>query len=263
MIVFAAIVPHSPLLIPSIGKEHREKLAATVAAFEKIEQLLYVAQPDCIAIIAPHGARYPEAFSANLASKYTGTLKAFGDFSTTIEAKSDTLMIDRVQRKLRAEGVPFTLSSNEELDYGYTVPLLMLTSKLPKRKIVPFSPSNLNGATHMDFGRQLKRVLHAEDERVAFIASGDLSHHVNAASPSGASPEGKAFDEHLRAAIDGHDGKMLANLDPKIITGAGQCAYAPVMTLLGLLEDMNLRRNVLSYEAPFGVGCLTATYEIS
>ena len=37
MIVSAAIVPHTPLLAPSIGKEHREKLAATLKAFTEID----------------------------------------------------------------------------------------------------------------------------------------------------------------------------------------------------------------------------------
>lgn len=262
MIVFSAIVPHSPLLIPGIGKEHREKLATTVAACKEIEQALYVAQPDCIAIIAPHGTRYPDAFSVNLAAKYVGSLKAFGDFSTTIDARSDALMVDRIQRKLRMEGVPFTLTSNEEIDYGYTIPLLLLASKLGVRKIVPISPSNADGNAHVDFGRQLKRVLHAETERVAFIASGDLSHHANDASPSGATSEGKAFDEAVRAGLAAHDAKTLIALDSNVIEKSGQCAYRPIMTLLGLLEDQNVTPKILSYEAPFGVGYLTARYDL-
>lgn len=261
MIVFAAIVPHSPLLIPTIGKEHRDKLAATLAACKEIEQALYLAQPDCIVIVAPHGTRYPDAFSANLAASYVGNLKAFGDFSTTIDAKSDALMMDRLQRKLRMEGVPFTLTSNEEIDYGYTIPLLLLASKLNTRKIVPISPSNADGSAHLEFGKQLKRVLHAETERVAFIASGDLSHHVNDASPSGATAEGKAFDEAIRAGIGAHDAASLLALNSTVIEQSGQCAYRPIMTLLGLLQDQNVTSKILSYEAPFGVGYLTALYD--
>lgn len=262
MIVFGAIVPHSPLLIPSIGKEHHEKLAATVAAIKDIEQALYLTRPDSLCIIAPHGVRYPDAFSINLASKYVGNLKAFGDHATTVQAKSDYLLIDRVQRKLRSENVPFTLTSNEELDYSFAIPLLMLTSHLQNWKLIPVSPSMLDGAAHYDFGKQLKRVLHAESERVAIIASADLSHKLSPESPGGASKEGPIFDQAIRDGVAAHDPTTLISLDSSVVENAGQCAYRPITTLLGALQEMNTKQTTLCYEAPFGVGYLTAKYDI-
>ncbi|MFA5936181.1 MAG: class III extradiol dioxygenase subunit B-like domain-containing protein [Patescibacteria group bacterium] len=262
MIVFAGIVPHSPLLIPSIGKEHREKLATTLAAVKEIEEAIYTSRPDSICIIAPHGVRYPDAFSINLASKYVGNLKAFGDHATTVEAKSDYLLIDRVQRKLRSEGVPFTLTSNEELDYGFAVPLLLLTSHLQNWKLIPVSPSMLDGKAHYDFGAQLKRVLHAESQRVVVIASADLSHKLTPESPGGASPEGPKFDQAIRDGIAGKDPMSLVNLDLNIVENAGQCAFRPITTLLGALQGMNITQKTLCYEAPFGVGYLTARYDV-
>lgn len=263
MIVFAAIVPHSPLLIPSIGKEHREKLAATVAAFAEVEQAVYLAKPDTIVMIAPHGARYPDAFSANLAENYTGNFKTFGDFSTTITAKSDFLMIDHLQRKLREEQVPFTLTSNAEIDYGYGVPLHLLTPHLsPGWKFIPLSPSMLDGAAHYEFGKQLKRVLHAESSRVVVIASADLSHKLSAQSPGGASTEGPTFDQAVTAATSTNAVGPLANLSLDIVENAGQCGYRPIMTMLGTLNDMDVTPKKLCYEAPFGVGYLTVRYDL-
>ncbi len=98
MLVFAAIVPHSPLLVPSIGKTHRKKMRCTLKALEEIEQALYVVKPDTVCIIAPHGIRYTDAYSINLSEKYLGEFKNFGDFSTNIEAKPDFLVIDHLQR---------------------------------------------------------------------------------------------------------------------------------------------------------------------
>jgi aromatic ring-opening dioxygenase LigB subunit len=262
MIVFGAIVPHSPLLIPAIGKEHHEKLAATLAAIKEVEQALYLSRPDSICIIAPHGVRYPDAFSINLASKYLGNLKTFGDHATTIEAKSDYLLIDRIQRKLRGENVPFTLTSNEELDYGFAIPLLLLTTHLQNWKLIPASPSMLDGAAHYDFGKQLKRVLHAESERVAVIASADLSHKLSPESPGGASTEGPLFDQAVRDAISSGNPQALLHLDARVIDNAGQCAYRPIATLLGTLEEINVKQTTLCYEAPFGVGYLTAKYDV-
>lgn len=261
MIVFAAIVPHSPLLVPSIGKEHRERMTCTSAALQEIEQALYTAKPDTICIIAPHGARYPDAYSVNLSDKYTGNFKAFGDFSTTVEAKSDFLIIDHMQRRLREDSVPFTLTSSEEIDYGFSVPILLLTSHLPAWKLIPITPSMHDGKSHYEFGTQLKGILHSENHRIAVIASADLSHKVNDQSPGGATPEGILFDKTVEEATRTNNPEALFKLSPEIIEGVGQCGYRPIMTLLGTLNEMNVTAKTLCYEAPFGVGYLTTRYD--
>ena len=263
MIVFAGIVPHSPLLVPSIGKEHRDKLAGTVAAIQEIEQALYLVKPDTICIIAPHGARYPDAFSINLADTYTGNFKSFGDFSTTVTAKSDFLAIDHIQRKLREENVPFTLTSNAELDYGYSIPILLLTSHLSSWKLIPISPSMFDGKAHYEFGKQLKRILHSESRRVAIIASADLSHKLTKDSPGGTSTEGPLYDKAVTEATTAHTPDALFALGPDIVENAAQCGYRPIMTLLGTLDEMNVTPKKLCYEAPFGVGYLTVRYDVN
>ncbi len=262
MIVFAAVVPHSPLLIPTIGKDHRDKIACTITALKEIEQALYLAKPETICLIAPHGARYPDAYSINLSDKYVGNFKAFGDFSTVINAKSDFLMIDHIQRKMREEQVPFTLTSTQELDYGFTVPIFMLTEHLTNWKLLPVSPSMLDGKAHYEFGKQLKRILHAESNRVAVMASADLSHKLKADSPGGTSTEGPLFDQAIDKAITNNDSASLLELAPDIIENAAQCGYRPIMTMFGTLHEIKIETKKLCYEAPFGVGYLTARFDI-
>ncbi len=263
MIVSAAIVPHSPLLLPSIGKEHREKLNATLQAFAEIEQALYLTKPDTLVVISPHAPMYPDAFNGNLSSRFVGVLKEFGDHGTTIEAKADFLLLDHIHRAMRAEHMPFTLSSQEELDYGFTVPLLLLTQHLPKWKLVPLSTSLLDARQHYEFGRQLKRILHAESTRVAVIASADLSHHVNKQSTQGEVPEGAIFDSLVREKTKTLDAAGLLAADPALIEKAGQCGYKPILMLLGALENINCTSKELCYEAPFGVGYLTERFDIA
>ncbi|MFA6429009.1 MAG: AmmeMemoRadiSam system protein B [Patescibacteria group bacterium] len=260
MIVFAAIAPHSPLLIPSVGKDAREKLAKTLQAYTELEQALYLAKPDTLLIISPHAQMYPDAFSGNVSDKFTGVLKEFGDHGTTVEAKVDFLLLDHIHRLMREEKVPFTLSSQQELDYGFTVPLLLLTTHLPKWKLVPLANSLLDGKAHYEFGRQMKRVIHAEDRRVAIIASADLSHHSNEQSPQGMRPEGKLFDDTVRQKVLAMDAPGLLALDANTLEKAGQCGYKPIAMLLGALEGMNVTPKELSYEAPFGVSYWTVNF---
>lgn len=263
MIVFAAIVPHSPLLTPNVGKEHQQHLQKTIEAYQKIEQALYVAKPETIVVISPHAPRFPDSFSATMAAKFTGNLKSFGDFSTTVSAKGDFMIIDHINRKMRQEKIPFTLTPAEELDYGITIPLLLLTKKLSDWKVVPLACSMMDGNAHYEYGRQMKRILHKENNRVAIIASADLSHKLTAQSPGGASIEGPKFDEWIQKGVIEPDPTSILNMPKELIENSGQCGYRPICTLLGTLDNMHTEPKILSYEAPFGVGYLTVTYEIT
>ena len=51
MLTFAAIVPHPPVLIPSIGKENIDKLKKTIRALDILEEELNQANPDTIIVI--------------------------------------------------------------------------------------------------------------------------------------------------------------------------------------------------------------------
>jgi len=70
MLTFAAITPHPPILIPSIGKENTKRIQKTSEAMEELEKKLHAAKPDTIIVISPHGAILPDAFSVNLNPQY-------------------------------------------------------------------------------------------------------------------------------------------------------------------------------------------------
>lgn len=263
MIVFAAITPHSPMLIPSVGKEHAEKLECTKEALEKLAQELYIAKPDTIVMISPHATMYPDAFSVNIADTYKGVLKEFGDHGTIIELKPDLLLSDHVHRHMRGQNIPYTTTSSEEIDYGFTVPLYFLVSKLKGVKLLPIAPSLLTGEAHVNFGHALKDILQAESGRIAVIASADLSHHSNQASPEGFKAEGEMFDKTIREAVSSLSPKPFSALNDHTLEEAGQCGYKPILMLLSLLEGMNAMPQELCYEAPFGVGYLTANFALA
>ena len=264
MIVSGAILPHSPILIPSIGKDKCHALDSTRLAYRYVEERLYALGIETLVIISPHASCYPNAFSANMAETYTGTLKMFGDHQTNVRVPSNILLLDRIQSVLRERSdIPFTLTSNEELDYGITIPLLLLTEHLRDIDIVPLAPTLLDAQSHVEFGRALKEILHESSKRIAYIASADLSHKLNERSPAGTSVEGPAFDATIRSKIKTMNLNALLALDPEAVEEAGQCGYRPIMTLLGIFESMNVTPVELCYEAPFGVGYLTEIFELA
>ncbi|MCD6177711.1 hypothetical protein J7K03_00390 [bacterium] len=77
-IVFAAISPHPPIILPSVGcAEDRKKVAKTIKALEYLGQKLKETNPDSIIISSPHpdwGFNVPLFF---LASGFEGKIKKY------------------------------------------------------------------------------------------------------------------------------------------------------------------------------------------
>jgi MEMO1 family protein len=264
MLTLGAIVPHSPLLAPNIGKEKRDALAETLKAYRELEERMYTAGVETLVLISPHAPAFPDAFNANLAPAYRGTLTAFGDHETSVRAECDLRLLDDVQNDVRKKkNMPLTLTTSEELDYGFTIPLLFLTKHLKSFRIIPLSPSLLNARAHADFGFALRDALDSTATRVAVIASADLSHKLGAQSPGGASVEGPAFDATIRSKTGSMDENALIAMDADAVEAAGQCGYRPILMAMGCFRGMNVRVTELAYEAPFGVGYLTSMIEPS
>ena len=82
MLSFAAICPHPPIIIPTIGRDDLNKVKKTVEAMETLANQLAKINPEVLIIISPHGPIFPDAFCLNLAEKYTGNFQMFGDMAT-------------------------------------------------------------------------------------------------------------------------------------------------------------------------------------
>ncbi len=255
-LVFAAFSPHPPLSIPAIGHDATQQLKQTIAALQQLEQDLYAAKPDTIVIISPHGPILTDSFVINLSHRYITDLSEFGDLGTKLEFKPNVRFIEDFRSHLKGE-LPVTVTSEPQLDYGAAVPLYHLTPHLPPFTIVPLSYSLLDYATHLRFGQVLKEQISSTNQRIAVIASGDLSHRLSKDSPAGFDPAGAELDAKITAAVRGRSVTELLALDRDLIDRAAECGLRSLFMLLGILTDTNYQPQILAYEAPFGVGYLT------
>jgi len=262
MLVFSALVPHPPIIIPTIGKENLNHVRKTIQAMKELEKILYASKPDIIMIVSPHTPILSDAFTINLSPTYKINFHQFGDLVTKKEFKSSPLLIDRLHEDLEDAKIPTVLISEENLDHGSGVPLYYLTQHLKEIAIIPLGYSLLDFQTHLDFGNTLKDQIIETNKRVAFIASGDLSHRLNKNAPAGFSPQGKIFDEKLIELLKNKDIKGIVGMEAKLIEEAGECGFRSILILLGLLQNINFQPKILSYEAPFGVGYLVAQFKL-
>ncbi|MEI7741085.1 MAG: class III extradiol dioxygenase subunit B-like domain-containing protein [bacterium] len=262
MIVSAHLLPHSPLLLPSIGKERTESLKNTVQAISIAADEIRKAKPDTIIVISSHGTVYKDAFSANIHDIYQAHFEEFGDFATSFTAKPDLETADRLSRHLNLAGISYKQSSDETLDYGTAVSLSFLTPLFAKTRLISLSPSQLDAKSHFDVGMHISEILLASKKRFSIICSGDLSQRLTTQSPAGYSADGAEFESKLKESIVSHNVMGLLKLAPELVNNAGECSYRPLLMMLGIIEAFPYQTKLLSYEAPFGVGELVASFEL-
>lgn len=262
-LVFAAFTPHAPVLIPEIGKENLAKISNTETAMKKLEQDFYVSKPESVVIISPHGKIFAEAFNINLNVDYSANFKEFGDFGLELKFKSDYLSIQEIRAADETQKtVPIVLSSEPEIDHGFSVPLYYLTQHLKNIPIIPITYSGLGYQQHFAFGQFLYRHLSKINKRFAVIASGDLSHKLTKNAPGGYSAQAKKFDKNLGELIKNRDTEGILKLDPNLIQEVAECGLRSIIILLGILESLNVKPEILSYEGPFGVGYLVCNFKL-
>lgn len=262
MLSFLAFTPHSPLMLPTIGKDHHKELTKTLGAMEQLKSELTDAKPDVLVVISSHQTSHVQAFSIQIADPFVVDLKEFGDVTTAKTFHPDLELSSLIRVQMREKSISFTSNTSSALEYSVSVPLLLLTEKLSSVRIVPLVYSGQSAKDHVQFGRELKDLFSASPKRIAIIATGDLSHALTSQAPMGYRKEGQRFDDAVKLAMEHLSTSQLLALDPQTIEQSAECAYRPLLILFGLLERLNIRPEILSYEAPFGVGYLVALFRL-
>lgn len=255
MIVFGAITPHPPVIIPGIGdKESLKMVRETIKAMEKLRQNLEEADPETLILISPHAEMEMSRFVINSDVTLRGSFANFG-LDEIFDFKNDIEAIERITYFNNISGIPTHLHESF-LDHGALVPLFYLTKNI-KPKIIHLAFSMLDNKTHFQYGHNLSQMCCEKGKRIGIISSGDLSHRTTLDAPAGYSPEGKKFDEKLISLLSKGDVDGILKIDKELIEEAGECGLRSIIILLGALNG-KYKFKLLNYEAPFGVGYLAA-----
>lgn len=259
---FAAITPHSPLLHEPIGKKAVQNFKATRKALDKIKRELYIAHLDTLFVLSPHGETAEHAFMLSGHPTVDVHLEAFGDLITQRTFSVDIEAVSNMREAGKKERLPFMVDGSGECDYATAVPLLHMDDALRNTKIVIIRSSQLNAKAHLDCGYILKGIAMQSNKRIGVLASIDLSHALTSHSPAGFNKHAEKFDQKIQELVLHTNAAGLMNINPKLIAQAKTCAYGPLMMLFGMLSRIKTKPKILAYEAPHGVGHMTAHFRL-
>ncbi|MDP2864458.1 MAG: class III extradiol dioxygenase subunit B-like domain-containing protein, partial [bacterium] len=155
--------------------------------------------------------------------------------------------------------------SSPHPDWGFNVPLFFLAKDF-RGKIKTYLTGLEEPEFYLKEGKKLSQKLDRDpvsNKKSAIVASGDLSHCLKTEGPYGFQPDGPKFDKALIEFLKKKDIKNFLKLD-ELYPEAGECGLRSFCFLLGILEasGANWQPEILSYEAPFGVGYLVVNFKI-
>jgi AmmeMemoRadiSam system protein B len=267
------VTPHPAIIIPEVGGRSLAEAESTVQAMTAVRDRAAELSPVTIVLLSPHSPLARGRMGVSLAGWYKGSLAQFGAPQVKLEAPADQELAQAIVDRAAARGIPLvsTATSQEvfDLDHGAMVPLVYVTGRLPNPfRLVLLSFSYLDLDEHVLFGRAIGEVMMEAEQRVVYVASGDLSHRLIPGAPAGYEPQAAGFDQAIADSFAVGDWEALLSIDSNLVAAAGECGYRSLAVLSGVVEAFeaaggSAANRLLSYEGPWGVGYLVGEVQLT
>lgn len=248
MISVGLTVPHSPLLIPEIGKKEGDmaSMEKTIQGMLKAGLLLNVYKPDVILFITAAGLTLPDKIGISIPRSSETLDCEFGEYE--MEEKM-SFEYDIELAEVIASKFPDTNFVEQTfLDYSLGIPLYYFSKAISNNfKVCHLNCSLFGAKKHFEIGKELYNCLNSQDKRIAVVVSGELGNLD--------SEIGSGFEDVVRSSMSEFKESFLL-FDPFDLDEIGQSIYKPLSMYFGIFEGKALKNKELSYEAPYNIGLL-------
>ena len=250
------MVPHPPLIIPTVGRGREAQIAETIRAYETVAAEIAALEPETIVISSPHALMYADYFSISSGKGASGSFADFGARGTSFQETYDTELVDEIC--LLADACDFPAGTlgdrKKELDHGTMVPLWFIRNVYGKGKIVRMGLSGLPLADHYRLGMLLRDAADRLQRKVVFVASGDLSHKLQEYGPYGFAEEGPAYDARIMDVCGRAAFGELFDFDETFCEKAAECGHRSFTIMAGALDGFDVKARVYAHQDVTGVG---------
>jgi len=190
-------------------------------------------------------------------------LPTVGSESDRAKVKKTISSLEKLGKGLAKSKPDCIVITSPHPDWGFNVPLHFLAKDISGIEVKTHLTDLSSPKVHFDRGRKLIKNL-TYIKRLAWIASGDMSHVLAEEGPYGLHPSGPKFDKKFTDLLKKKDVSGILNMNPRLVEEAAECGLRSFCMLLGALEEekADWQPETLSYEAPFGVGYLVANLKV-
>ena len=268
-IIFGAMVPHPPLIVPQVGKGQEAGIADTVTAYKEVGRKVAELEPDTIVISTPHSVMYYDYFHISPGATATGDFARFGvsprNWSMTVDYDEEFVktLCDYADELSFPAGVAGERDAS--LDHATLIPLHFVREALPEGaklpKVVRIGLSGMPLSYHYMLGMLIRNAAEELDKKVVYIASGDLSHKLKDDGPYGFDAAGPEYDERIMDVMGSASFGDLFSFDADFCDRAAECGHRSFVMMAGAFDRTAVNVKKYSHEGPFGVGYGICTYE--
>ena len=261
----AVIVPHPPLIIPTVGRGQEQQVQATIDAYRAAARRVAEWEPEVLIISSPHAVMYADYFHISPGTGASGSMASFGAPQTQLSVKYDAELRQELIRRAEAAGLQAgTLGERDpSLDHGTFLPLYFLREARSTCPILRIGLSGFSPLQHYQLGQCIAKAVDKLGRRAVFVASGDLSHKLRDDGPYGYAPEGPVFDRRVTAAMESGDFLQFLTMDPALCDRAAECGLRSFQIMAGALDGLGVMPELLSYEGVTGVGYGVAVFTVT
>ena len=257
-LVFSGIAPHPPIMVPEVGRESIAQVVDSIDAMAELTRRIIESGAESVILISPHAQLEVDAFVTHAGPEVFGDFSHFEAPDAFFTLDVDRALLTAIREAAAVSSYEMSDLAEDTLDHGTAVPLYFLLRNGWRGKVVTLGYSFLSNHDHLRFGSCIRKAADQVGRRVAFIASGDLSHRLKPQAPAGYNPNAHVFDEQVVDALRSNDPQKIVDIDFNLRRLAGECGYRSMLVAIGASAELPLSCEVLSYEAPFGVGYLVA-----
>ena len=264
-ILGAVIVPHPPLIIPTVGCGREREVQATIDAYRTAAKQVAAWEPEALIVTSPHQIMYTDYFHISPGRAAAGDMSAFGAPQTGLTVQYGEDLRDEAVRRAEAAGLRAgTLGERDPaLDHGTFLPLYFLREAGVDCPILRVGLSGFSPLDHYRLGQCIAQAVEALGRRAVFVASGDLSHRLRDGGPYGFAPEGPEFDRQITGAMAAGDFLQFLTMDPALCDRAAECGLRSFQMMAGALDGLAVESKLLSYEGVTGVGYGVAVFTVT
>ena len=258
----AFMVPHPPLIVPAVGKGGEKQITETTRAYERVADEISALRPDTIVVTSPHAVMYADYFHISPGDGAKGSFARFGAPEVRFSETYDTELVESICRLADEAGLPVgTLGERDAaLDHGTMVPLWFIRNQYAGGKLVRIGLSGQPLTDHYRLGQIIAEAAAKTDKRVVLVASGDLSHKLQAHGPYGFAPEGPEYDRRIMDVCGRAAFGELLEFDDTFCDKAAECGHRSFVIMAGAFDGLRVKATALSHQDVTGVGYGICTF---
>lgn len=242
-LAYAIYLPNAPFLIspPAFDGAGADAVRAIrdLRVFERFE-------PSTVVVSSPHwvtqpGFRVNESVRPRQIYDFSGFPPSLS--SVKYEPHGDPGLARALVASAQAAGVDARGTEEWGLDHGAWAPLMHLIPET-RSTVVPVSITTRSPRDHMEFGKAIRPVLESWPKRIAFVATGSITHDFDRFDPRPDArwPEGESIESEILDLVTAREDQALLSFDPRkwnMVKPEGN--LAPLFTLLGAIPEIRPR----------------------